>query len=184
MSPLALDCPFSEAQNSIPCSVSLEHIYIFFSLEFFSPFGVYMNWLNLSRGESMFIFAEALPGEVLFVQRSPHLLGLAAAPAGVSAGVAVHIAGPPSPFSLLSLPQVSGSWFQWLQRDRLWGRVGPSSSPLIFNPTQSFFRLVCLFSWNLIVLQPPQTCVGRLGLEMCCSVANLPSTGLMMQLIF
>lgn len=37
-----------------------------FPLNFFLS-GVYMNWLNPSRGESVFIFAEAPPGEVLFV---------------------------------------------------------------------------------------------------------------------
>lgn len=74
LSPLAFDLHLSESQND---SVPLEHN---FSLEFFSPFGVYMNWLNPSRGESVFTFAKALPGEVLFVQRSPYLLGLAAAP--------------------------------------------------------------------------------------------------------
>lgn len=43
---LALDLHLFESQNCIHCSVALGHI---FSLEFFSPFGVYMNWLNPSH---------------------------------------------------------------------------------------------------------------------------------------
>lgn len=66
-----------------------------------------MNWLNPSCGESVFIFAESLPREVLFAARSPHLLGEAAARAGVSAAVAEHAPGPLL-FPVLSLPQVPG----------------------------------------------------------------------------
>lgn len=64
LSRLALELPPFESQNYILRSVPWS---IFFPLNFFSLFSVYMNCLNPSRGESMFIFAEALPGEVLFV---------------------------------------------------------------------------------------------------------------------
>ena len=100
LSPLALDLPLSESQD--PAS-SCWSIFFPLSFFFFPPFSVYMNWLNPSRGESVFIFAEALPREVLFVQRSPHPWGLAAALHWVSAVVTELTAGttlPPFHFSL------------------------------------------------------------------------------------
>lgn len=140
---------------------------ILFPLNFFSPFGVYMNWLNPSRGESVFIFAEALPGEVLFAKRSPHPRAWLPPHTGVSAVVAEHTAGATLP--LLTSLFVLGSrilvpvalFLKKRKRRQTQGRVRPSPSLLIFNPTQCFPRLVCLLSQSLTVLRGLR---GRLGL--------------------
>lgn len=186
MSPLALDLPFSESQNSIPCSVSLEHI--FFPWIFFCFWCLHELVEPVTWWVHVYICRSAAQGSSVCIEVTPSL-GLGCSPSwGFSSSSCARsrvtlplLTALPSPGVRLLVPMAP--CFPEEEKEMDSGGEGPSSSSLIFNPTQSFIR-TCLSLFLELNYPPTQTCIGRLGLEMCCSVANLPSTGLMMQLIF
>ena len=109
-----------------------------------------MNWLNPSRGESVFIFAEALPREVLFVQRSPHPWGLAAALHWVSAVVTELTAGttlPPFHFSFIpgSRILVPVAPCLPLEEEEADAEEGGATSLPSYSPLDPEFSQSCLF---------------------------------------
>lgn len=162
MGPLALDLPFSESQNSILCSVSLEHI--FFPLNFFLPLVFTWTGWTCHVVSHVYICRRAAQGSSVCIEVTPSL-GLGCSPSwDFSSSSCAHskatlplLAAVPSPGVRLLVPMAPCLLEEEKETDSggEWGFLIPPSS---LTQPGVFPGLICLFSWNLIILWP------RLGL--------------------